>query len=170
MTTDTVLMCNGVGKRFGKTTALRSVSFSAVSGEFLTIFGHNGAGKSTLLNIIATLMRSYDGEVEVAVMDIHVSCAGYMTITTQHDSEFTGSLVMPQPDCFPSPSTVNGTVTVSGEVELNIREIDLELEEAGCAGSFALEGTLSGDDLTVATTSIPCPEGIEVAVAFSGHR
>ena len=65
MITDTVLMCNGVGKRFGKTTALRSVSFSAVSGEFLTIFGHNGAGKSTLLNIIATLMRSYDGEVEV---------------------------------------------------------------------------------------------------------
>ncbi len=65
MTTDTVLVCDGVGKRFGKTTALRSVSFSAEPGEFLTIFGHNGAGKSTLLNIIASLICSYDGEVSV---------------------------------------------------------------------------------------------------------
>lgn len=63
MTTDTVLVCDGVGKRFGKTTALRSVSFSVEPGEFLTIFGHNGAGKSTLLNIISTLIRTYDGEV-----------------------------------------------------------------------------------------------------------
>jgi heme ABC exporter ATP-binding subunit CcmA len=65
MTTDPVLVCDGVSKRFGKTTALRSVTFSAQPGEFLTIFGHNGAGKSTLLNIIATLIRTYEGVVEV---------------------------------------------------------------------------------------------------------
>jgi heme ABC exporter ATP-binding subunit CcmA len=63
MTLSQVLRCDGVGKRFGKTTALRSVSFSLDEGEFLTIFGHNGAGKSTLLNIVATLIRSFDGDV-----------------------------------------------------------------------------------------------------------
>jgi heme exporter protein A len=63
MTAPGVLSCEGVAKRFGKTTALRSVTFALERGEFLTIFGHNGAGKSTLLNIIATLIRSYDGDV-----------------------------------------------------------------------------------------------------------
>jgi len=63
MTAEPVLNCDGVAKRFGKTTALRSVSFSLDAGEFLTIFGHNGAGKSTLLNIVATLIRSFEGEV-----------------------------------------------------------------------------------------------------------
>jgi heme exporter protein A len=63
MTASAVLRCDGVAKRFGKTTALRSVSFSIAQGEFLAVFGRNGAGKTTLLNIVATLIRSYDGEV-----------------------------------------------------------------------------------------------------------
>lgn len=63
MTAPGVLRCEEVAKRFGKTTALRSVTFSLEQSEFLTIFGHNGAGKTTLLNIIATLIRSYDGDV-----------------------------------------------------------------------------------------------------------
>jgi heme exporter protein A len=65
MSSSQVLKCEGVAKRFGKTTALRSVSFSLGQGEFLTIFGHNGAGKSTLLNIVASLIRSFDGEIQL---------------------------------------------------------------------------------------------------------
>lgn len=60
-----VLECEGVAKRFGKTTALRHVTFSLRQGEFLTIFGHNGAGKSTLLNIVAALIRSYEGNIRL---------------------------------------------------------------------------------------------------------
>jgi heme ABC exporter ATP-binding subunit CcmA len=65
MSSSQVLHCEGVAKRFGKTTALRSVSFSLGQGEFLTIFGHNGAGKSTLLNIVASLIRAFDGEIQL---------------------------------------------------------------------------------------------------------
>ncbi len=65
MTASAVLSCNNVAKRFGRTTALRSVTFSVEEGEFVTVFGHNGAGKSTLLNIVATLIRSYEGTVSL---------------------------------------------------------------------------------------------------------
>jgi heme exporter protein A len=58
-----ILTCAGLSKRFGRTTALRSVSFALRAGEFLTVFGHNGAGKSTLLNILASLVRSYEGSL-----------------------------------------------------------------------------------------------------------
>jgi heme exporter protein A len=77
MTAGPVLKCEGVGKRFGKTTALRSVSFSLDQGEFVTVFGHNGAGKSTLLNIVATLTRSYEGEV--LLFDENLDQAGEST-------------------------------------------------------------------------------------------
>lgn len=63
MTPDAVLKSDHLGKRFGKLTALRSVSFALEAGDFMTIFGRNGAGKSTLLNIIASLIRSYEGDV-----------------------------------------------------------------------------------------------------------
>jgi heme ABC exporter ATP-binding subunit CcmA len=65
MTASAVLSCEKVAKRFGRTTALRSVTLSVEEGEFVTVFGHNGAGKSTLLNIVATLIRSYEGTVSL---------------------------------------------------------------------------------------------------------
>jgi heme exporter protein A len=70
MTATAVLKCENVAKRFGKTTALRSVAFSVGEGEFVTVFGHNGAGKSTLLNIVATLIRSYEGTVTLFGNDL----------------------------------------------------------------------------------------------------
>jgi heme exporter protein A len=70
MTATAVLKCENVAKRFGKTTALRSVAFSVGVGEFVTVFGHNGAGKSTLLNIVATLIRSYEGTVSLFGHDL----------------------------------------------------------------------------------------------------
>jgi heme exporter protein A len=63
MTPAAVLNSDCLGKRFGKLTALRSVSFALEAGDFMTIFGRNGAGKSTLLNIIASLIRYYEGDV-----------------------------------------------------------------------------------------------------------
>jgi len=65
MTASAVLSCENVAKRFGRTTALRSVTLSVQEGEFVAVFGHNGAGKSTLLNIVATLIRSYEGTVSL---------------------------------------------------------------------------------------------------------
>jgi heme ABC exporter ATP-binding subunit CcmA len=63
MTPTAILKSEDVSKRFGKLTALSSVSFTLEPGDFLTIFGRNGAGKSTLLNIVASLIRTYEGNV-----------------------------------------------------------------------------------------------------------
>lgn len=42
-----------VTKRFGKTTAVDSVSVSVAGGEFLTLLGPSGCGKTTLLRMVA---------------------------------------------------------------------------------------------------------------------
>jgi heme exporter protein A len=70
MTASTLLRCENVAKRFGRTTALRSVTFAVEEGQFVVVFGHNGAGKSTLLNIVATLIRSYEGKVSLFGRDL----------------------------------------------------------------------------------------------------
>ncbi len=54
-----------VEKWYGPVPAVRGLSFSVDSGEFLTIFGPNGAGKSTLLRMLAGAVRPTRGEIMV---------------------------------------------------------------------------------------------------------
>ena len=46
--------------------ALREVSFTIETGEYVAILGKSGSGKSTLLNLIAGLDRPSSGDVQVA--------------------------------------------------------------------------------------------------------
>ena len=48
---------------YGKTDALRGISFSTHCGHTLALIGPNGAGKSTLINILAGLIRPDRGSV-----------------------------------------------------------------------------------------------------------
>ncbi|HOP53533.1 MAG TPA: ABC transporter ATP-binding protein [Bacillota bacterium] len=59
--------------RFGgsQVQALRNVSFTVDSGEFIAIMGESGSGKTTLLNIIAALDRPTSGEVLLNGRNIH---------------------------------------------------------------------------------------------------
>jgi len=59
------LACRRLTKRYGRVTALRSVELSVAPGECVALFGRNGAGKTTLLQIAGSLLRSYDGEVQL---------------------------------------------------------------------------------------------------------
>jgi ABC-2 type transport system ATP-binding protein len=51
----------GLGKRYGDTTALRDVSVAVEEGEIVALLGPNGAGKSTLAKIACGLVRPSSG-------------------------------------------------------------------------------------------------------------
>lgn len=68
-----IIDTSGLGKRFGRLFALRTITLSVQAGEFITIFGRNGAGKTTFLRIVSSLVRSYTGEVRLFGKDLKKS-------------------------------------------------------------------------------------------------
>lgn len=60
---DTILVAEGISKRFGQTQALSDVSVSFCAGEVHALMGENGAGKSTLGKVIAGLHKQDTGLV-----------------------------------------------------------------------------------------------------------
>jgi ABC-2 type transport system ATP-binding protein len=59
------LVAEHLVKRFGATTAVAEVSFSAAPGEVLGLLGPNGAGKSTIVSMLAGLVRADRGTVSI---------------------------------------------------------------------------------------------------------
>lgn len=55
----------GLGKRYGKTWALRDCSIRVPAGRIAALVGPNGAGKTTFLHLAAGLLRPTAGEVRV---------------------------------------------------------------------------------------------------------
>lgn len=53
----------GLSFSYGEKPVLSDISFTANSGEFLSILGPNGVGKSTLFRCVLGLLRNYDGEI-----------------------------------------------------------------------------------------------------------
>jgi ABC-2 type transport system ATP-binding protein len=55
----------GLGKRFGRTWALRDCTLAVPRGHVVALVGPNGAGKTTLLNLAAGLLRPTSGRLSV---------------------------------------------------------------------------------------------------------
>ncbi len=93
-----------VTKSYGRTTALKGLSFSIPCGKKFALLGPNGAGKSTTLKILAGLLIPDSGQVYV---DGHVptsaeakrllgylpeDAAPYLTLSVRENLEYVGSL------------------------------------------------------------------------------
>lgn len=65
MSTDTSLIFDRVAKRYGRTTALKGVSFTIPSGSVAGLIGPNGSGKSTILKLLAGALYPDHGEIRV---------------------------------------------------------------------------------------------------------
>ena len=61
---------NGLVKRFGKTEALRGVSFEVQPATVLGLLGPNGAGKTTVVRILTTLLKADIGTAFVDGIDV----------------------------------------------------------------------------------------------------
>ncbi len=60
----------GLAKAYGKTKALRGVSFKVADGEVFGLLGPNGAGKTTTLRILSTLVKADSGSARVNGLDV----------------------------------------------------------------------------------------------------
>ncbi|HYO33297.1 MAG TPA: ATP-binding cassette domain-containing protein [Nocardioidaceae bacterium] len=70
MTAGPVVALTGVAHTYGRTEALRGVSFSAARGEVVAVTGPSGCGKSTLLHVSVGLLRPRTGRVELFGVDL----------------------------------------------------------------------------------------------------
>jgi putative ABC transport system ATP-binding protein len=69
----------------GDFLALKNVSLSIGSGEFVGVIGKSGSGKSTLINMITGIDRPTKGEVFVANVPIHTLSEGRMAQWRGHN-------------------------------------------------------------------------------------
>ena len=59
-----------LSRRFGRTEAVRDVSFTVAQGEIFGLLGPNGAGKTTTIKILLSLVRPSGGTARVLGVDV----------------------------------------------------------------------------------------------------
>ncbi len=114
-----------VCKSFGTRKVLENVSFTAESGEFVSIVGPSGCGKSTLFNAIAGLLDLDGGRIFVDGTDA--------TGTTEHCA------YMPQDDLLFPWRTVVQNAALGLEVQ-GIPRREARSRARGMFARFGLEG------------------------------
>lgn len=66
----TMLLANGIIKKYSNLTVVNGVSLSVDKGEIVSVIGQSGAGKSTLLHILGALDKPDSGKVLIDNTDI----------------------------------------------------------------------------------------------------
>jgi len=60
----------GISQGYGKEDVISDISFTAESGELVSILGPNGCGKSTLIKSLCNVMRPRSGRIDIDGCDI----------------------------------------------------------------------------------------------------
>lgn len=63
------VLARGLGRRFGRTWAVREIGFSVARGEIFGVVGPDGAGKTTLLQLFAAILDPSEGTCAVLGYD-----------------------------------------------------------------------------------------------------
>ena len=66
---DTIIKVENLTRKFGKLTAVDSISFEVGKGEVFGFLGPNGAGKTTTISMLCTLLRPTAGTATVGGFD-----------------------------------------------------------------------------------------------------
>merc|ERR1711881_137253 len=85
---DRIIRVVNLHKRFGKFTAVKSLSFGVKKHECFGLLGHNGAGKTTTINMLTGLLNPDSGNAYVGTDNILTDLAviyGRMGVCPQHD-------------------------------------------------------------------------------------
>ncbi len=110
-----ILKFNNVSKVFytatQETVAVKNLSFSVDSGEFVAVIGPSGCGKTTILSLICKLIEPTAGNVEI--MSENLNAVGYML---QRDQLFEWR-------------TIYKNVTLGLEVQKKLTKENLEYAE-----------------------------------------
>src|SRR4030042_104951 len=61
-----ILSVKNLNFSYGKKKILDDVSFNVEKGDFISILGPNGAGKSTIINLISSILKDYEGRIEIS--------------------------------------------------------------------------------------------------------
>ena len=88
-----LLVCKGLGKRFGGLVAVDGIDLDVYSGEILGVIGPNGAGKSTTFNMIAGALTPSTGSLQfngetLNGLPTHAMAARGIMRTFQHNKPF----------------------------------------------------------------------------------
>ena len=106
MTSEPMIECEGLTKRFGHFTAVDGVSFRIEKGAIFGFLGPNGSGKSTVIRLLCGLLQASGGQARIGGLDVAreleqiKSLIGYMSqkfslydeLTTHENLQFYGRL------------------------------------------------------------------------------
>lgn len=154
-----LLLAQGINKRFGGVAALTAARFELDRGEVHALMGENGAGKSTLARILAGLVRPDSGQIALDGQD--VSPANPL------DAQQLGiGIIHQELDLFPH-LTVGENLVIANLRFAEGRLVDGTAVEAFCRPFLRQVGLDVGADVWAGSLSIAQQQLLGIARALS---
>ena len=137
----TAMRLEGVSKRFGDITVLKSIDFELTSGEVVALIGPSGSGKSTLLRCINQLEPPTAGRVTIGDLSIDASVgatrAQLAGLNRKLGMVFQSFNLFPHMTVLENVSLAQRRVLKRSRVEADERSMQL-LERVGLASKAGL--------------------------------